>query len=266
MSSESYVFASNLEVYDPIDSLMESTNLSDFCFFNNIETSINVAPNCSTAVESGKSFCIDKHKENKISYKDILERDLVAFKKILIVSLSYKIKKKINIADDILFDQFNFNSSYFDDFISNIKFKMKYNRDDESNDNKHHLFLLGKKNIDIYFLQDWVFFDLNILEEKYIEFLKKSDSSSIICVWPPYFFENNLERDKVVLRNKDSLNINNSNNCGYNLLSSAFSFAVSFFGDIKQYGIDRSEVPWSLDSAANSFKKTDSYSSMLLEI
>ena len=173
MSSGSYMFASNLEVDNPIDSLMNSTNLSDFCFFNNTETNLGINPNCSTAVESGQSFCIDKHKENKISYKDILERDLFAFKKILIVSLSYKIKKKINIADDILFDQFNFNSSYFDDFISNIKFKMKYNRDDRSNDKKHHLFLLGKKDRDICFLQDWGFFDLNILEEKYIEFLKK---------------------------------------------------------------------------------------------
>jgi hypothetical protein len=218
----------------------------------------------SKTVESGQSFCIDKHKENKISYKDILERDLFAFKKILIVSLSYKIKNKINIADDILFDQFNFNSSYFDDFISNVKFKVKYNRDDRSNAKKHHLFLLGKKNIDIYFLQEWGFFDLNILEEKYIEFFKKSDSSSIICVWPPCFFENNLERDKVILRNKDLLNINNSNNCGYGLLSSAFSFAVSFFGDISLDGNDRSEVPWSLDSAANSFKETDSYSNMFV--
>ena len=83
-------------------------------------------------------------------------------------------------------------------------------------------------------------------------------------MWPPYFFENNLERDEVILRNKKLLNINNSNNYGYDLLSSAFSFAVSFFGDINKYGIDRSEIPWSLDSATNSFKKTDSYSNMFV--
>ena len=265
MSSGSYVFASNIEVNNPIDSVIISTNLSDF-FFNHTDTSIDINTDCSKAVESGKSFCIDKHKENKICYKDILKRDLLAFKKILIVSLSYKIKNKIDIADNLLFDQFNFNSFYFDDFISNINFKVKYNRGDMCSSKKYHLFLLGRKDKDIYFLQDWGFFDLNILEEKYIEFLKNSKSSSIICLWPPYFFKNNLERDEVIQRNKDILNITNLNNYGYDFLSSAFSFAVSFFGDIKQHGNNIPEAPWSLDSATNSFKKTDYYSSMLLEI